>query len=52
MKRVVISIVVTVTSLIGLSASPAAAEWACIGIDHVDLGVCLDDPLPERLPLP
>ena len=52
MKRFLVSLVVAVTTLLGVSASPAAAEWACVGIDHVDLGVCLDDPLPERLPLP
>lgn len=38
-----------------LVAAPAAASahhgyWACVGTYHIDFGICVGDPLPERLP--
>lgn len=29
-----------------------SAHWGCVGIELLDQGVCLSNPLPERLPLP
>jgi hypothetical protein len=36
-------------------APPATMQgqyWACAGVRDIDLGICVEDPLPERLPLP
>jgi hypothetical protein len=40
-------------AIVGLVAPAAQADWACAAVgDPVDLGVCVDDPLPKRLPTP
>ena len=39
------------TSVQALS-NTTAAHWGCVGVQLIDQGVCLSNPLPERLPLP
>ena len=37
---------------LGDSSTEAGGYWGCVGTRHVDLGICVQNPLPERLPLP
>ena len=37
---------------LGGSRPEAGGYWGCAGTRLTDLGVCLKNPLPERLPLP
>jgi hypothetical protein len=30
----------------------AGADWACLYVEHVDTGVCQQNPLPQELPVP
>lgn len=32
--------------------SVTASEWACLAIGEIDLGLCLDNPLPDTSGLP
>jgi hypothetical protein len=34
------------------SLSTTAKHWGCVGVQLIDTGVCVSNPLPERLPLP
>ena len=64
MKRRLIVIAAALVALTGAGATSASAAglfdagttssryWGCIVADDVDLGYCLKNPLPERLPLP
>ncbi len=60
MKRRILVIAIAVASLVGATSGASAAHmtstssgyWACVGTTHVDFGVCVDNPLPDRLPLP
>lgn len=60
MKR---RLVVIVSLVLGLSAAGTAAQailpastqssyWGCVGTRYIDFGVCVENPLPERLPVP
>ncbi len=35
-----------------VTPSVTASEWACLAIGEVDLGLCLDNPLPDTSGLP
>jgi hypothetical protein len=39
-------------SAIGVNQTEAGGYWGCVGTRHVDVGVCVKNPLPEHLPLP
>jgi hypothetical protein len=39
------------TALFGNTTS-ATGDWGCVVVRTVNQGVCLSNPLPERLPLP
>jgi carbohydrate-selective porin OprB len=60
-SRIVITVVAFVALLVaGLSAASAVlpnrtagtGDWGCVAIRTINQGVCVSDPLPERLPLP
>jgi hypothetical protein len=34
------------------SRTTATGDWGCIGIRPANQGLCFENPLPERLPLP
>jgi len=39
------------TSLVAFVAPSAQAAWVCAAVgDPLDLGACVDDPLPKHLP--
>ncbi len=44
----------TAASAISQSGLPVSPQgyWACAGVRDIDLGLCVEDPLPERLPIP
>lgn len=49
-RRLLLATAIAV-ALLGGAAPAAQADWACAAIgDPLDLGICVDDPLPERLP--
>lgn len=60
MKRRLAVLVLVVAGLVG--GAPAAqavvgsvasnSYWACAGTRHIDFGACVENPLPERLPVP
>lgn len=60
MKRRLIIIGLIATSLLGgasaaraLGTTPSAGGyWGCVGSETLNVGYCLSNPLPERLPLP
>lgn len=33
-------------------ASVTASEWACLALGEVDLGLCIDNPIPDTSGLP
>ena len=37
-------------SAIGPSRPSAGGYWGCAGTRHLDVGVCVQNPLPEQLP--
>jgi hypothetical protein len=37
---------------LGGNTTEAGGYWGCAGTRHVDLGICVQNPLPEQLPLP
>lgn len=37
---------------LGGNNTEAGGYWGCVGTRHVDLGICVQNPLPEQLPLP
>ncbi len=60
MKRRLAVLALVVTGLVGGTSSAQAvvgsmstdAYWACAGTRHIDFGACVENPLPERLPVP
>ena len=42
----------TAAQAIGGNRTTAGGYWGCVGSQTADLGYCLKNPLPERLPLP
>lgn len=34
------------------STTVTASEWACIALGEVDVGLCIDDPIPDTSGLP
>ena len=42
----------TAAQAVGGSSTQAAGYWGCVGSETLDQGVCLRNPVPERLPLP
>ncbi len=61
MKRRALALLIGTVVMSGLTtgahalggASTASAEyWGCVGVRAIDHGICLKNPLPERLPLP
>ena len=52
MKRRLVTIAFAVFMLLGFGAPAADAAWGCIAIDSLDLGACVGNPLPPRLPAP
>lgn len=61
MKRRIAVIVLAVSGLLAAGSGPATATvdsttaggyWACVAVYQIDLGLCVENPLPERLPLP
>jgi hypothetical protein len=54
-----LGVIVTTLTILLLGASGAqaignttTAHWGCVGVKAIDQGVCVSNPLPERLPLP
>ena len=59
MRRRLAILVIAVSAL---TTAPVAAEalipdratsggyWGCVGTIHIDFGLCIGNPLPERLP--
>ncbi|MHB8438020.1 MAG: hypothetical protein ACYDD4_02500 [Acidimicrobiales bacterium] len=39
------------TVLRSSSVHPADMPWACVGVDEINMGVCIWDPLPNQLPI-
>ena len=61
MKRRIVVIVAGALALSGLGSGAQALGtnttqstdyWGCAGVRAIDHGVCLKNPLPERLPVP
>lgn len=60
MKRRLAVLALVVTGLVGAAPSAQAvvgsvsssSYWACAGTRHIDFGACVENPLPERLPVP
>ena len=61
MRRRIITVVLLTAGLAGATSGAqalggsrpeAGGYWGCAGVRAVDLGVCLQNPLPERLPTP
>jgi hypothetical protein len=44
--------VVVGPALVGAIPHAAADDWVCVGLEGLDKGVCLGDPLPDSLPIP
>lgn len=60
MKRRIVFLIVAVATLIGLGSGGASAGtatttaggyWACVAVYQIDLGLCVENPLPEQLPV-
>lgn len=60
MRRRIIILALAVAGLIGLGSGAASAGtattraggyWACVAVYQIDLGLCVENPLPERLPV-
>ena len=54
-----LGVIATTLAILSLGATGAqaignttTAHWGCVGIEAIDQGVCVSNPLPERLPLP
>ena len=60
MRRLIITAIATLTLAAGASGaqalggySPSAGGyWGCVGSETLDKGICLRNPVPERLPVP
>ena len=52
MKRRLVTVTFAVLVLLGVGAPAADAAWGCIAVDSLDLGACVGNPLPPRLPTP
>ena len=61
MRRRIITVVLLTATLtggasaaqaLGGASTSAGGYWGCVGTRHVDFGVCVQNPLPERLPVP
>jgi hypothetical protein len=39
-------------SAIGANRTAATGDWGCVVVRTINQGICLSNPLPERLPLP
>ena len=59
MRRRIITIAVATLALSAggsaaqaITAGSSAGYWGCVGSQLLDQGVCVRNPLPERLPVP
>ena len=59
MRRLIVFIIATLAFLGGSSAAQAIVStpasggyWGCVGSELLDRGVCVRNPVPERLPVP
>lgn len=61
MRRRIITVVLLTAGLTGAasgaqalgdSRTTAGGYWGCVGTRLADVGVCVQNPLPERLPVP
>ena len=60
MKRRLAIITLVVAGLVGgtsgaqalVGTASTSSYWACAGTRHIDFGVCVENPLPESLPVP
>ncbi|HVF32128.1 MAG TPA: hypothetical protein VM933_03725 [Acidimicrobiales bacterium] len=58
MKRRLVTIAAIAAALMAgtsaaqaLDAAQTSSHWGCVAVEVVDEGVCLSNPLPDRLPL-
>ena len=59
-RRLCIVVATTLTLLLGGSAASAVVgnttsatgDWGCVVVRTVNQGLCFENPLPQRLPLP
>jgi hypothetical protein len=55
-----IGVIVLVTAALSTAGTAAqalvdnttASHWGCVGVQAANVGVCVSNPLPERLPIP
>lgn len=60
MKRRLAVIALVAAGLLGstsgaqalVGSASTSSYWACAGTRHIDFGACVENPLPERLPVP
>ena len=61
MKRRLALVVIATLGLTGLgsgaqalggNSTQSSTYWGCAGVEAIDQGVCVKNPLPERLPVP
>lgn len=61
MRRRIITVILITAGLTGAASgaqalggarTEAGGYWGCVGTRLADVGVCLQNPLPERLPVP
>ena len=54
MRRLFVVIAVALGLSLTAFGAPATAGgyWACVAVDHIDLGACVKDPVPDPMPRP